>query len=127
MRELGLDVEVDAAGNLLGRWRGGQRHGLVLVGSHLDTVPVGRTLRRRARGRRRRPCGRLLKQEGFEPAGRSGSSRSWTRRGRASTRAFGSRAFAGEDVTGLGDRVDAGGTTLRDAMATAGHDLDRHR
>ena len=27
---------------------------------------------------------------------------------------FGSRAFAGEDVSGLGDRIDSAGTTLRD-------------
>ena len=38
---------------------------------------------------------------------------------------FGSRAFAGEDVRGLGGRADAAGVTLRDAMAAAGFDPDR--
>jgi acetylornithine deacetylase/succinyl-diaminopimelate desuccinylase-like protein len=37
MREAGLDVEVDAAGNLIGRVPGGTRQ--VWTGSHLDTVP----------------------------------------------------------------------------------------
>jgi acetylornithine deacetylase/succinyl-diaminopimelate desuccinylase-like protein len=36
-REAGLEVEVDAAGNLIGRLRGGSRQ--VWTGSHLDTVP----------------------------------------------------------------------------------------
>jgi len=36
-REAGLEVEVDGAGNLIGRIPGGGRH--VWTGSHLDTVP----------------------------------------------------------------------------------------
>jgi acetylornithine deacetylase/succinyl-diaminopimelate desuccinylase-like protein len=39
MREAGLEVEVDAAGNLLGRVPGGGRE--LWTGSHLDTVPNG--------------------------------------------------------------------------------------
>lgn len=38
-REAGLEVEVDAAGNLIGRVPGGERK--VWTGSHLDTVPSG--------------------------------------------------------------------------------------
>ncbi len=38
---------------------------------------------------------------------------------------FGSRAFVGEDVSALGERADAAGTTLRDAMRERGHDLAR--
>src|SRR6185312_2741940 len=37
MREAGLDVEVDGAGNLIGR----TGHARVWTGSHLDTVPQG--------------------------------------------------------------------------------------
>lgn len=37
LREAGLDVEVDAAGNLIGRVPGGPRQ--IWTGSHLDTVP----------------------------------------------------------------------------------------
>src|SRR5579884_1398091 len=40
MREVGLEAEIDAAGNLLGRWDVGTGKAL-LVGSHLDTVPAG--------------------------------------------------------------------------------------
>src|SRR5690349_8388038 len=66
MRELGLEVEVDAAGNLLGRWQVGQGKA-VLVGSHLDTVPSG--------GRFDGALGvvaavhavRHLQEQGFEP------------------------------------------------------------
>jgi allantoate deiminase len=40
MREAGLRVVVDAAGNLIGRREGGRRDGKTFViGSHLDTVP----------------------------------------------------------------------------------------
>ena len=38
---------------------------------------------------------------------------------------FGSRAFTGQDLTGLGERVDAAGISLREAMAGAGFDLDQ--
>lgn len=38
-REAGLELEVDAAGNLIGRFPGGERE--VWTGSHLDTVPAG--------------------------------------------------------------------------------------
>jgi N-carbamoyl-L-amino-acid hydrolase len=40
MRALGLAVEVDPAGNLIGRWDVGEG-APVVVGSHLDTVPSG--------------------------------------------------------------------------------------
>ena len=38
-REAGLEVDVDAAGNLIGRIPGGARE--IWAGSHLDTVPGG--------------------------------------------------------------------------------------
>jgi allantoate deiminase len=40
LQELGLEAEIDAAGNVLGRWEEGEGTA-VLVGSHLDTVPRG--------------------------------------------------------------------------------------
>jgi hydantoinase/carbamoylase family amidase len=40
LTELDLTAEVDAAGNVLGRWEEGEGPA-VLVGSHLDTVPKG--------------------------------------------------------------------------------------
>ena len=40
LQELGLETQIDAAGNVLGRWEEGEGTA-VLVGSHLDTVPRG--------------------------------------------------------------------------------------
>jgi allantoate deiminase len=40
LEELGVETEIDAAGNVLGRWEEGEGTA-VLVGSHLDTVPRG--------------------------------------------------------------------------------------
>jgi hydantoinase/carbamoylase family amidase len=125
LRELGLSVEVDPAGNLLARWEAGTGSP-VLVGSHLDTVPSG--------GRFDGVLGvvaalhavRLLKEEGFEPARPLWIIAFMDEEGtRFDAALFGSRAFTGEDVTGLGDRLDASATSLREAMASAGHDLDR--
>ena len=125
MRALGLEVEVDAAGNLLGRWQVGSGRP-VLVGSHLDTVPSG--------GRLDGVLGvvaavhavKLLQEEGFEPARPVWIVAFMDEEGtRFDAALFGSRAFAGEDVTGLGARVDAAGTTLRDALSERGHALNR--
>ena len=125
MRAIGLEVEVDAAGNLIGRWQVGSGRP-VLVGSHLDTVPSG--------GRLDGVLGvvaavhavKLLREEGFEPGRPVWIIAFMDEEGtRFDAALFGSRAFAGEDLTGLGGRVDAAGTTLRDAMSERGHELDR--
>jgi hydantoinase/carbamoylase family amidase len=123
MRELGLEVEIDEAGNLFARWQAGSGKA-VLVGSHLDTVPAG--------GRFDGAFGvvaavhavRLLQQDGFEPARPLWIVAFMDEEGtRFNAALFGSRAYAGEDVGQFGDRVDAAGTTLRDAMRAAGYDL----
>ena len=124
LQELGLDVEVDAAGNLIGRWQAGSGTAVV-VGSHLDTVPMG--------GRYDGALGvlsglhaiRLLKERGFEPRRPLWLVAFTDEEGaRFGTALFGSRAFAGEDVRELGGRRDAGGVSLREAMAALGHDFD---
>ena len=123
LRALGLEVEIDAAGNLLGRWQSGSGAAM-LVGSHLDSVPSG--------GRFDGALGlvaavhavRLLKEEGFEPSRPIWVAAFMDEEGtRFNAALFGSRAFVGEDVRGLGDRVDAAGTALADAMAAAGFAL----
>lgn len=125
MRQLGLEVEIDAAGNLFGRWETGSGPA-VLVGSHLDTVPAG--------GRFDGVLGVVaavhavarLKTEGFQPRRPLWVVAFMDEEGtRFNAALFGSRAFIGDDVTGLGDRVDAGGVSLREAMAAAGYELDR--
>ena len=40
LEDLGLETELDPAGNVFGRWDAGEGHA-VLVGSHLDTGPRG--------------------------------------------------------------------------------------
>ena len=125
LRELGLEAETDAAGNVIGRWNAG-RGRAVVVGSHLDTVPrAGRfdgvlgvvagleaieALRER-RIEPRRPVWLVsfMDEEGS----------------RFGTGMLGSRAFVGEDLSGLADRADAAGTTLREAMAALGFDAGR--
>lgn len=116
--ELGLETEIDAAGNFVARWNTGSGPAL-LVGSHVDTVNRG--------GRFDGALGvvtglnaiRLLKQRGVEPARpvwlMAFMDEESTRFG---TALFGSRAFVGDDVTDLGARTDADGVTLADAMVT---------
>lgn len=125
MDALGLDVEIDPAGNLVGRWHAGAGRAVV-VGSHLDTVPCG--------GRFDGVLGvvaalhavSLLKEEGFEPARPLWIVAFMDEEGtRFDSALFGSRAFTGEDVTRFAERVDANGVRLREAMAAVGHDLER--
>lgn len=125
LRELGLDVEIDAAGNLLASWDIGSGKA-VLVGSHLDTVPHG--------GRYDGTLGvlaglhaiRLLREWGVEPRRPVWLASFMDEEGaRFGTALFGSRAFAGEDMGELADRRDAAGISLREAMTAAGFDFDR--
>jgi allantoate deiminase len=120
LEELGLETELDSAGNVFGRWDAGEGEA-VLVGSHLDTVPRG--------GRYDGALGvlsalatvRALRAEEVEPArplwvvsfnDEEGS--------RFQTGMLGSRAFCGE--LDLDDWRRRG---VGDAMARAGFDFDR--
>jgi allantoate deiminase len=125
LEELGLRVEVDAAGNLLGKWEAGSGRAVV-VGSHLDSVPRG--------GRFDGTLGvlsgldavRRLRRAGVEPRRPLWVAAWMDEEGsRFDAALMGSRAFAGEDVTPLAGRRDAAGTTLREAMAAWDRDADR--
>jgi hydantoinase/carbamoylase family amidase len=125
LAELGLEPSTDAAGNVFGRWPSGEG-GAVLVGSHLDTVPSG--------GRYDGALGvcaaleavRLLREWGVRPARPVWVVSFMDEEGsRFGTGMLGSRAFVGEDLSELGDRADAGGTSLREAMAERGHAFER--
>jgi allantoate deiminase len=125
LEALGLAASIDAAGNVVGRWEAG--HGpAIVVGSHLDTVPSG--------GRFDGALGvlsgldaiRRLKTSGVEPQRPVWLVSFMDEEGaRFRTALMGSRAFVGEDLTGLADRRDAAGVTMREAMAEAGFDFDR--
>ena len=120
LTELGLEVELDPAGNVVGRWQAGEGKA-VLLGSHLDTVPNG--------GRYDGALGvlaaldvvRRLKAEGVEPR-----RPLWVvsfndeEGGRFQTGMLGSRAFCGDC-----DLEDWGGRGVPEAMAEAGLDFAR--
>lgn len=122
---LGLVTDVDAAGNLFLRWEAGDGPAVV-VGSHLDTGPCG--------GRFDGVLGvaaglhavAALQDEGFEPTRPLWVAAFMDEEGvRFNAALFGSRAFAGEDVTGVADRVDGDGVTLGAAMAAFGRSPDQ--
>ena len=124
LEELGIEVELDPAGNLIGRWQSGSGPAVV-VGSHLDTVPRG--------GRYDGALGvlsglqaiRLLKERGIEPKRPLWLVAFMDEEGaRFGAALFGSRAFVGKDLSELGDRRDTDGTSLREAMAALGFDFD---
>ena len=124
LEALGLAARIDAAGNVVGRWDAAAGKAVV-IGSHLDTVPAG--------GRYDGALGvlagldaiRRLKQRGQEPGRPVWLVSFMDEEGaRFRTAMLGSRAFVGEDLTELASRRDAGGVTLRDAMAQAGFDFE---
>lgn len=114
MREAGLAVARDAAGNLAGRLTG-LRPELpeVWSGSHLDSVPAG--------GRFDGPLGVLAGLEAVERLGRQERTlavvalrdEEGVRFGRG---CFGSRALCGQLEPGELDAVDADGVVLREAV-----------
>jgi allantoate deiminase len=125
MTELGLETEVDPAGNLIGRWQAGSGKA-VLVGSHLDTVPRGGRLDGVLGVIAAVHAAAQLKKEGFEPDRPLWITAFMDEEGtRFSTALFGSRAFVGEDLSALGVRRDGSGVALGDAMAAAGFEFAR--
>jgi len=121
----GLESEIDPAGNVLGRWNAGSGPAL-LVGSHIDTVPGG--------GRYDGALGvlsaldavRRLKRQGYTPARPIWLVAFMDEEGvRFGISMFGSRAFAGEDVSALATRTDRDGVSLAAAMQHAGFDFNR--
>ncbi|MDT0263331.1 Zn-dependent hydrolase [Jatrophihabitans lederbergiae] len=127
LRELGLNAEIDAAGNVIGRWDvdGADAGTAVLIGSHLDTVPDG--------GRFDGALGvlsgleaiRRLKAEGFGPCRPLWIAAFNDEEGaRFGTSMFGSTAFVGDDLTALRDRVGVDGVPLAEAMRQRGFDFD---
>jgi hydantoinase/carbamoylase family amidase len=127
LTELGLEAEFDPAGNVIGRWEAGAGTA-VLVGSHLDTVPRG--------GRYDGALGvlaaldaiRSLRRKGVEPSRPVWLASFMDEEGsRFRTGLLGSRAFVGEDLSGLDARVGADGVSLREAMAALGFDFGRIR
>jgi allantoate deiminase len=120
LQELGLETEIDAAGNAIGRWEEGEGTA-VLVGSHLDTVPRG--------GRYDGALGVLAAIEVVRTLKREGVSLQrplWVvsfndeEGSRFQTGMLGSRAFIGDL-----DPEDWRRRGVADAMAASGFDFER--
>lgn len=119
---LGLVAETDAAGNLIARWEVGEG-GPVMAASHLDTVPNGGAFDGVVGVLGAVEAIRILRREGFVPARPVWIGAFMDEEGtRFGTTLFGSRAFAGRDMSGSLDAVDADGVSLRDAMRARGAD-----
>ena len=120
LTELGLETELDPAGNVIGRWTAGEGEAVAL-GSHLDTVPSGGCYDGALGVLAALDVVRRFKAEGFEP-----TRPLWVvsfndeEGGRFQTGMLGSRAFCGDcDFEDWERRGVAG------AMAEAGFDFGR--
>jgi allantoate deiminase len=120
LEELGLSAEIDAAGNVIGRWEVGAGPA-VLTGSHLDTVPSGGRFDGALGVLAALEAVRILQQEGVEPRRPLWVVSFNDEEGaRFRTGMLGSRVFVGEIE---GDDWRRRG--VADAMADAGFDFDR--
>jgi len=126
LRELGLQPEIDPAGNLIARWAAGDGGRAVMVASHLDTVPAGGAFDGVAGVLAAVEAVRILRRSGFEPARPIWIGAFMDEEGtRFGTALFGSRAFAGQDVAPLLAARDRDGIAMREAIAARGLDPDR--
>jgi hydantoinase/carbamoylase family amidase len=120
LAELGLEAELDPAGNVIGRWETGEGKAVAL-GSHLDTVPSGGCYDGALGVLAALDVVRRLKADGVEP-----SRPLWVvsfndeEGGRFQTGMLGSRAFCGDC-----DFEDWERRGVADAMAEAGFDFGR--
>jgi allantoate deiminase len=120
LAELGLEVELDAAGNVLGRWQAGKEKA-VLLGSHLDTVPCGGCYDGALGVVAAIDVVRRLRADGVEPARPLWVASFNDEEGaRFQTGMLGSRAFCGDC-----DLDDWGRRGVPEAMADAGFDFAR--
>ena len=125
LRRLGLEVEIDAAGNLLGRWPA-PAGPAVMTASHLDTVPNGGAFDGVLGVLAAVQAIRILREEGFEPARPIWVGSFMDEEGtRFGTALFGSRAFCGVDVSGALEARDADGVSVAEAMAAQDRDPAR--
>jgi hydantoinase/carbamoylase family amidase len=125
LQRLGLEVEIDAAGNLLGRWIAPGATA-VMTASHLDTVPNGGAFDGTLGVLCAVEAVRQLRQQDFRPSRPIWVTAFMDEEGtRFGTALFGSRAFCGEDLTEALSIVDRGGGTMREAIASYGLDPDR--
>ena len=120
LEELGLTAEIDAAGNVIGRWERGEGPA-VLTGSHLDTVPRGGRFDGALGVLAALEAVRILQREGVAPERPLWLVSFNDEEGaRFRTGMLGSRVFAGEI-----DADDWRRRGVAEAMAEAGFDFER--
>ena len=120
LEELGLAAEIDAAGNVFGRWEVGEGSA-VLTGSHLDTVPRGGRFDGALGVLAALEAVRILQREGIEPRRPLWVVSFNDEEGaRFRTGMLGSRAFVGEI-----EPDDWRRRGVAEAMAEAGFDFER--
>jgi allantoate deiminase len=118
-----MTAELDAAGNLIARWNSDHPGPALLLGSHLDSVPTG--------GRYDGALGvlgglaavELLRERGFTPSRPVWLAAFMDEEGtRFGESMFGSRAFAGEDLSSYVEHRDDDGVSVAEAIRAAGLD-----
>lgn len=126
MREAGLEVRADPAGNIFGRRAGAENLPLLLFGSHIDSVPHG--------GNFDGDVGSLGAIEVIRTLGEQKVKTRhpldvviWTNEegGRFYSGLFGSSAAAGVLPPDIPERVDEAGEKLRDWLKKMGGDASR--
>ncbi|MGV6874990.1 hydantoinase/carbamoylase family amidase [Pseudochelatococcus sp. B33] len=120
MREAGLDVHTDAAGNIIGRL--GPPGPAVVCGSHIDTVPGGGALDGALGVLAGLECARVVRETGL-PLACALEIIAFADEEGAYVGLFGSRAMMGELHDGM--RASAGFEKLSAAMRQAGLDPGR--
>lgn len=121
MEEAGLETSMDGAGNLSGRWNVGKGP-VVMLGSHLDTVPDGGMLDGALGVLAALEAVRTMKEAGLTPARPIEVIATAEEEGRFGGM-FGAQALAGTVTSEwLETARDDGGTRLADAMRAQGMD-----
>ncbi|TDC25558.1 Zn-dependent hydrolase [Streptomyces sp. 8K308] len=127
MREAGLRPSVDAAGNLLGRQPDAPEDlPVLLLGSHIDSVPGGGTLDGAYGVLAAVEVAQVLATHGVRPAHPLAVVAFNNEEGAFGTRGmFGSRALVGGLVKGELDVPDSRGDTIAEWLPRVGGDADR--
>jgi hydantoinase/carbamoylase family amidase len=128
MREAGLKVWVDTAGNSFGRWEGQDAHApTIMLGSHLDTVDNGGNFDGTLGFVSSLEAVRSLMEEGYSPLHPlTVAVFSAEEAARFADTCLGSKIITGRmDTEGLRLLKDRGGVTADEAMRSIGLDPDR--
>lgn len=121
MRDAGLETEIDAAGNLIGRRVGSENYPPLMLGSHIDSVPNG--------GNFDGPVGSMAAIEVAQSLVEAGIVTRYPLEvvifSNEEGGKTGSRAISGEVTDSELDLVTASGKTIGDGIAFVGGDASR--